>query len=212
MGIKSIALAISISILSAGANAAIVNVLYEGNIDYLQGAATSALSIGDSFSATLIYDTDFATGIDYVTEKHYNFPTSPTAFSLNVQMKSFTGSANDGLIQVFNDYGSGYDRFQPLSTGSTGFSGDSVSGSAWTQTTLSFVDTDGSVFVDQSLPSALPLLSEFEQAFATMFIDGGIARAQITSMTDSTIPVPAAAWLFGSGLIGLAGFARRSKA
>jgi hypothetical protein len=27
----------------------------------------------------------------------------------------------------------------------------------------------------------------------------------------SSVPVPAAAWLFGSGLVGIAGFARRRK-
>lgn len=32
------------------------------------------------------------------------------------------------------------------------------------------------------------------------------------SFTVTTVPVPAAVWLFGTGLIGLAGFARRKKA
>ena len=34
----------------------------------------------------------------------------------------------------------------------------------------------------------------------------------ITSYTPSAIPVPAAVWLFGSGLLGLVGVARRKKA
>jgi len=33
----------------------------------------------------------------------------------------------------------------------------------------------------------------------------------VTNITTSTIPVPAAVWLFGSGLVGLAGVARRRK-
>jgi len=54
-------------------------------------------------------------------------------------------------------------------------------------------------------------------------IDHGVfqgysANFDITSITTgsispiSTVPVPAAAWLFGSGLIGLVGLARRKKA
>jgi len=42
------------------------------------------------------------------------------------------------------------------------------------------------------------------------FIDAPVSSA--TLATVSTVPVPAAVWLFGSGLIGLVGFARRKKA
>ena len=40
---------------------------------------------------------------------------------------------------------------------------------------------------------------------------GGSDYLALVSMQVSTVPVPAAVWLFGSGLIGLAGFARRKK-
>jgi len=39
-----------------------------------------------------------------------------------------------------------------------------------------------------------------------------IEMTQNVATTVSAVPVPAAVWLFGSGLIGLAGFARRKKA
>ena len=44
---------------------------------------------------------------------------------------------------------------------------------------------------------------------STVLIDGGIASVQ--SYAPAVIPVPAAVWLFGSGLIGLIGIARRKK-
>ncbi|RKZ59317.1 MAG: hypothetical protein DRQ44_13820 [Gammaproteobacteria bacterium] len=48
----------------------------------------------------------------------------------------------------------------------------------------------------------------------TFYVDG-LLDAQLTTLlplfTVTAVPVPAAAWLFGSGLIGLIGVARRKK-
>ena len=56
-------------------------------------------------------------------------------------------------------------------------------------------------------------MSTFEAAFVTMFFsDNAIATATVTTMTVNPVPIPAAVWLFGSGLIGLIGIARRKKA
>ena len=44
---------------------------------------------------------------------------------------------------------------------------------------------------------------------STVLIDGGIASVQ--SYAPTIVPVPAAAWLLGSGLLGLVGVARRKK-
>ena len=46
---------------------------------------------------------------------------------------------------------------------------------------------------------------------ATIFNDADYTRAQFTA-TGPVVPVPATVWLFGSGLIGLIGVARRKKA
>jgi len=51
-------------------------------------------------------------------------------------------------------------------------------------------------------------LQEDRRSAANFYYDAGIALVRDVSV----VPVPAAAWLFGSGLIGLVGFARRKKA
>jgi len=45
-------------------------------------------------------------------------------------------------------------------------------------------------------------------ALATSFEEGNL-NGSFTASTPSAVPVPAAAWLFASGLVGLVGFARR---
>ncbi|MDH5473491.1 MAG: VPLPA-CTERM sorting domain-containing protein [Gammaproteobacteria bacterium] len=44
------------------------------------------------------------------------------------------------------------------------------------------------------------------------FLDASMISSTLGSVAVSAVPVPAAVWLFGSGLIGLIGFARRKKA
>jgi len=59
--------------------------------------------------------------------------------------------------------------------------------------------------------SSVPVDYTIEFAFtpAPLVLDPNI---DYITVTPSAVPVPAAVWLFGSGLIGLAGFARRKKA
>ena len=48
--------------------------------------------------------------------------------------------------------------------------------------------------------------------FDRTFYDRGINEYGVYMVRNSVVPVPAAVWLFGSGLIGLIGVARRKKA
>jgi hypothetical protein len=51
----------------------------------------------------------------------------------------------------------------------------------------------------------LPVLSSYDPAF-------GLQAADLVMVTNvAAVPVPAAAWLFGSGLLGLIGVARRRR-
>ena len=54
---------------------------------------------------------------------------------------------------------------------------------------------------------------EFECWVNLLHLSGGTNGEVVLSMTaSSTVPIPAAVWLFGSGLFGLIGMARRKKA
>ena len=47
---------------------------------------------------------------------------------------------------------------------------------------------------------------------ADFYFDGVLGNTVSNTFTVSSVPIPAAVWLFGSGLIGLIGVARRKKA
>ncbi len=55
-------------------------------------------------------------------------------------------------------------------------------------------------------------LSLMNNGYTSEYIIGNLTLTYRGAVLPPPIPVPAAAWLFGTGLIGLAGFARRSKA
>jgi len=57
-------------------------------------------------------------------------------------------------------------------------------------------------------------ISWYELAAGSNMYDITFSNGSVLSIdaTPTVVPVPAAVWLFGSGLIGLAGFARRKKA
>ena len=120
----------------------------------------------------------------------------------------------------------------------TTFSG-TFFGKAWTATTMSASSTSGTwagsspqgafsynytlaagqyavgTFFDWSVNLGIPVLAIFNSdgsAGAGVPMQVGPFPGQAPSFQGTTVPVPAAGWLFGSGLVGLAGVARRRKA
>jgi len=122
----------------------------------------------------------------------------------------------------------------------TTFNG-SFFGAAWTATTMAAYTTSGTwagtspqgaysynftlaagqvafgTFFDWSVNSGIPVLAIFNadgSAGTAVPMQAGpfVGQAPSFQGTVSAVPVPAAVWLFGSGLVGLAGVARRKAA
>jgi len=86
---------------------------------------------------------------------------------------------------------------------------------------INLVKPTGSVFTTDSLTETAPTLSPFSLyhavnnplgQFRLVFAGGDgdhTIIGNLTSLTVSAVPIPAAVWLFGSGVIGLIGLARR---
>lgn len=133
-------------------------------------------------------------------------------FTLDVAGNLFTGQ--NGRVQQFTGSGGGTDFFSLLLGGNNG----SISGAVGVNTITKFtVDWRGpALFTDPAVLAQNLTTSDFSFRRITMrFSDGSTATttidnaSQITFGSASVVPVPAAVWLFGSGLLGLLGIARR---
>ena len=244
MGIKSIASAIVVLILSSSncafaASVASVSAKYSGfvySISDPSGALSGAIGVGDMVNSNFLITTEvievapnrpecgaggYGGGNDDISTicRYYNSTTH--AASLTVGDTDFNNIdliLNEVWVGQFN--GDGYSQI--LMNGIA-----SASSLGWVALELQFQET-GRYFpalwpseedINVSL-SGVPYIgcistdcSISGPAITFLMITGDQYQVK-SALTDfelkvSSVPVPAAAWLFGSGLIGLIGIARR---
>jgi hypothetical protein len=154
----------------------------------------------------------------------YNY----TSVSLTINGTTVTNDGT-GVINVYNGNTDGYgyptDLFNLYTTSITGiFGGLTLEQGAGIQVVLQ--DVSKTVFDDARIPGANLTINDFTLGNATFIQLSSVvpslglgyppaytisARGELTYLSAAPVPVPAAAWLFGSGLIGLASFTRRKN-
>ncbi len=103
------------------------------------------------------------------------------------------GNAASGVVDfVFTTYTPSGGLFPNFDIATISFN---VIGAVGSSTSITFADSAFGGFVS---PGAVPV--------AVTYVNG------LVNVTASAVPVPAAVWLFGTGLLGLAGLAKRKKA
>jgi len=165
----------------------------------------SGLVVGDLFSGMFSYSTG---------QIGMNVPGSGdiTRYlfeSYTLTVKGQTVTATGGDIGVYNI--PGFDHFK-LNDTSAGVVTGSMNGIQVSQLSLALTDLTGNVFTTTSLPTTLDLenfadLRRIDITFSDGTNGNGSAFGGITSL--NAVPIPAALWLFGSGLAAMAGLARR---
>lgn len=195
----------------------------------------SDLPVGQSVSGTFIFDTseasassaettpsttpgheftsfyDFA-GAPYevlISSNSYNFSnTAPVGVVVNDSLFLTSAETNgavltDGYYDWIEIFGS--------TTSDVGAAHTPDNGQEWTLALIAGDGnwfTDGSVIPDNVPPSSYtPLLMGLD--FDSVGHEVGFVFASVDTLSLSAVPVPAAVWLFGSGLMVLVGAARR---
>ena len=210
-----------ICVFSTATNAAVVTWTFSGTINFNGNAASGlgavpGINVNDTITGTAIYNTN-ASPTDLVwgaTLYDLTMPTDILIVEVNgLTFSSMAGGNLDAVVHNDGDFDGNY--------------GDRVTVINQTNDTLVHVNIKDEVapydlISDQSLPTYLDFTKADEMdgwdgnhgSIQIGFTEGNIQLASfsIDSFSTSVVPIPAAVWLFGSGLIGLVGVARHKKA
>ncbi len=162
-------------------NAAVVTYSFSGTISSIQDSqsyAVSSVQIGQSFSATLRYDTNLATGSGSGVQTDYTFSAGgyefsvaigPAATPLYAGTAESTSSSVGGRVSILDNFsGPPQDWFQTRSSAADGFSAPSIDGFTWRQTDITLKDYSGTLYSGTALPNEIAALNNFEEAFSTL--------------------------------------------
>ncbi|MBS0171108.1 MAG: hypothetical protein JSR62_12200 [Nitrospira sp.] len=126
-------------------------------------------------------------------------------FSVSVGTYFATYAPGNSFVRVTNSApGAGSDIYELRING---LLGDAVNGFKPTNFILELTDPTGTAFSSDALPAGAPSLSSFARSeFRLLF---GAASTRVQGALTSLVPLPAAVWLFGAGLIALVGLGSR---
>ena len=185
MSLKTIKAMTTIVLLTASGitQAAIVSFTATGQVTIADPANFFDLRVGDAVTATGVFDDSILTAGSGTV-----FFNSSTSATNHITFNIGSQSVNETMDL---DYFTSFGTFLALNAGV-------------------LADLDTFVF-DGEKGATFDLDSGRGIWFASDFDGGGSVAGLWNGITISAVPVPAALWLFGSGLIGLIGVARRKK-
>jgi len=173
-------------------------------------------SNGDTFTGSFTVDDSTAAVPHPDSTLNLQYPGALVSWSLSFvsQGYAFTGGIG-GNISVGNDTSFG-DRYTINFTNAISVGTPLPSGRTFEWFQLDFQDSyaSGADFLsDDSLPVSVDL-NLIQSSVGRMLLTDGATLYQLPISTTNltTVPVPGAIWLVGSGVIGLVGYRRRASA
>jgi len=200
--------------------AALVTYAYEGTADTVSTSGSGVDST--AFDALLGQTMRIVYTFDPSTPDLQPLDTLGTyeAVSVRITIGELSYSASLGSTIIVSDNYLLKDQYGVTSHRSSGsLTGPDVGGLAVNSMGLGLVDYTQTVYnsdvlpLTQPIPDDFPSLNNIVVSFwdsQTQSIGDIAARGDVT--IAAVVPIPAAIWLFGSGLLGLVGMARRNTA
>lgn len=191
-------------------HAASISFNFSGSVGDVFGGVFTPQGFGaDGFTTALpmsggaSFNTNATDTIAGSTIGRYNNTIQDFSVSVGTYFASF--APGNSFIRVTNNAaGAGSDIYELRVNG---LLGSAVNGFQPTSFLLELTDPSGTAFSSDALPTGAPSLSSFARSeFRLIF---GAASTRVQGALTSLVPLPAAVWLFGAGLIALVGLGSR---
>ena len=212
IGLIKTVLAVLMLSMSCMAWSATVVINFQGTVNDA-GNLTDSLTIGEVVTGTLSFTNGKTDQNTSSSEGYYQYSTGELRIMVKTRIGIFDTGLNNtgGFIQtVNNDPLTG--NFTVIHSSSDGGADGSTNQWPILAMAVRMQKQPGAPMINSDAePSALTL-SDWDSIFLTANGNNYNFGVNITSASSSVVPVPAAAWLLGSGLLGLIGVARRKTA
>lgn len=209
LAVRIVSISSCVLAMAVPSNAANVSFNFTGSVSDVQGGVfTSGGSGLNGFGSSLPMSGSFtfnsATPDVLPGDGSWGLYPNPIQ-SMSVKVGNYTATFSPGssVMQVIKNPGLG-DTFKVTLNS---FSGSTVNGFTPTTFEMELVNPNGNVFTNDHLPSTPPSLSSFASNQWRLVFSGVGNRVQ--GALTSLVPLPAAVWLFGAGLIALVGLGSR---
>jgi hypothetical protein len=176
-----------------------------GGVFTPQGFGADGFTTALPMSAGVTYNSNSSDANSGANIGRYNNAIQDFSVSIGTYFASF--APGNSFIRVTNSpAGTGSDIYELRVNG---LLGTPVNGFTPTSFLLELTDPSGTAFSSDALPG-IPSLSSFASSqFRLIF---GTASTRVQGALTSLVPLPAAVWLFGAGLIALVGLGSRGLA
>lgn len=198
----------------APGNAANVQFHFSGSVAEVHGGVFTAGGTGSNgFGSSLPLSGSFtfnsATPDVLPADPSWGLYVNPVQ-NMNLQIGNYTATFSPGssVMQMINNPGLG-NTFKLTLNGFTSTPA-MINGLAPTTFEMELINPNGNVFTNDHLPTTPPSLSSFASNQWRLVFSGVGNRVQ--GALTSLVPLPAAVWLFGAGLIALVGLGSRGLA
>ena len=168
-------------------------------------AASAAIVTNIVENGNYVYDYGSTAGTSDLYVEFYN----QDSIQIDFDNPDF---ASDSLyIEIWNDTWTGWSAFEFKFIDASIASAITITALSGVLTAIDFSDVDPATGYSRIALLSFDPLEEVGLLDGQGIIDTSVSSTYSLIITPTAVPVPAAVWLFGSGLLGLAGMIKRKK-